>query len=170
LLTLSINSFPFCQPQCLCLTYHPHLPTLNFSSDIGQFFLTRFQQIKQCQHHLPPTLTDRGKGVKTKVTSSLDTMFITLSITILGPDKLCLKTRVLKLEHPSQGWTMIPQANDNERLTLIRTQQVDNTWTLTREEARIHQGTSRGKLNSGTSPNFSSCTPKRIFGCRLEGG
>jgi hypothetical protein len=50
-----------------------------------------------------------------------------------------------RLEHPPQGRTMIPQANDNKSLTQIRTQQVDEDSDIYSKEAHIRRGTSRGK-------------------------
>ena len=85
-------------------------------------------------NHLPPTPTDRGEGMKTKVTCSLDTT-ATLSITTLAPTPST--TRAIRLEHPSQGRMMIPQANDNKSLTQIRTHQVDKDPDTYSKEAHI---------------------------------
>ena len=79
--------------------------------------------------------------MQTKVTSSLDTTS-TLTITALAPTPYT--TRALRLEHPSLGQTMIPQANDNKSLTLIRTQQVDEDPDTYSKEVRTRRGTSRG--------------------------
>ena len=59
-------------------------------------------------HHLAPTPTDRGEGMQTTVTSSLDTTSM-LPITTLAPTPSM--TRAIRLEHPSRGQTMISQAN-----------------------------------------------------------
>ena len=59
-------------------------------------------------HHLPPTPTDRWEGMQTMITSSLDTMSA-LSITTLALTPST--TRAIRLEHPSRGRMMIPQAN-----------------------------------------------------------
>ena len=77
--------------------------------------------------------------MQTMVTPSLDTMS-TLSITTLAPT--LSMTRAIRLEHPSQGRTMIPQANDNKSLTQIRTHQVDKDPDTYSKEAHIRQGTS----------------------------
>ena len=92
-------------------------------------------------HHLPPTPTDRGEGMQTKVTSSLDTTSM-LSITALAPTPST--TRAFRLEHSSRGRTMIPQANDNKSLTQVRTHQVDKDPDTNSKEVRTCRGTSRG--------------------------
>ena len=55
---------------------------------------------------------------------------------------------------------MIPQAKDNESLTLIKTQQVDDNLDTYSKEARIRRGTSRGKPTTqallSTSPHTLS--------------
>ena len=61
----------------------------------------------------------------------------TLSIIALAPARLRLKTQVLKLEHPPQEQTMIPQVNDDESLALIRTYQVDETRILIQKKALV---------------------------------
>ena len=110
-------------------------------------------------HHLPPTPTDRGEGMQTKVTSSLDTTS-TLSITALAPARLRLESRVFRLEHPSRGWTMIPQAKDNKSLTLISTHQTDDNPDTYSKEAHIYRGTSRGKPTTlALLSTFSPHTP-----------
>ena len=110
-------------------------------------------------HHQPPTSTDRGESMQTKVTSSLDTTS-TLSITILALARHRLKTRVIRLEHPPRGRTTIPKAKDNLSLTLIRTHQVDEDPDTYSKESHICRGTSRGKPTTpALLPNFSSHTP-----------
>ena len=112
-------------------------------------------------HHLPPTPSDRGEGMQTKVTSSLDTTS-TLSITALAPTPSM--TQAIRLEHPSQGRTMIPQANDNKSLTQIRTHQVDKDPDTYSKEAHICRGTSRGKPTTlAPLPNFPSTLPSLIL-------
>ena len=95
--------------------------------------------------------------MQTTVTSSLDITSM-LSITTLAPTPS--KTRAIRLEHPSQGRTLISQANDNKSLTQIRTQQVDKDLDTYSKESHIRQGTSRGKPTTpALLPNFSSHTP-----------
>ena len=60
--------------------------------------------------------------MQTTVTASLDTASMLLITTLAQTPS---KTRALRLEHPLQGRTMIPQEKNNKSLTLIRTQQVD---------------------------------------------
>ena len=106
---------------------------------------------------VPPTPIDLREGMQTTVTSSLDTMSA-LSITTLALTPST--TRAIRLEHPSQGRTMIPQANDNKSLTHIRTHQVDKDPDTYSKEAHICRGTSR---RMPTAPslltNFFSHTP-----------
>jgi len=61
----------------------------------------------------------------------------TLLIIALAPATLRLKTQVLKLEHPPQERTVIPQVNDDESLALIRTYQVDETRILIQKKALV---------------------------------
>ena len=110
----------------------------------------------QGYHHLPPTPTDHGQCMQTMVITSLDTAS-TLSITTLAQTPS--KTRALRLEHPSQGWTMIPQPKNNKSLTLIRTQQVDDNLDTYSKEACIRRGTSRGKP---TSPALLPTSPHTL--------
>jgi len=81
----------------------------------------------------------------------------TLSIIALAPARLRLKTQVLKLEHPPQERTVIPQVNDDESLALIRTYQVDETRILIQKKALVSPEVQveRGwqlRLSSWTSP------------------
>ena len=110
---------------------------------------------------------------QTKATSSPDTTS-TLSITILAPARLRLKTRVLRLEHPPQGRTMIPQENNNKSLTLIRTHQVDCDSDNFSKEVHIRRATSRGKVTTPAlllnfshtpNPNPSSGAHLHLFSC-----
>ena len=54
---------------------------------------------------------------------------------------------------------MIPQAKDNESLTLIKTQQVDDNLDTYSKEARIRRGTSRGKP---TTPALLPTSPHTL--------
>jgi hypothetical protein len=54
---------------------------------------------------------------------------------------------------------MIAQAKDNESLTQIRTQQVDNNLDTYSKEACIRRGTSRGKT---TSPALLPTSPHAL--------
>ena len=107
-------------------------------------------------HHLPPTPTDCGEGIRTMVTSSLDTTS-TLSITTLAPTPST--TRAFRLEQPSQGRTMILQAKDNKSLTQIRTQQIDELRYLLERGSYPPRYKQRKVDNSDTPPDFSSHTP-----------
>ena len=111
---------------------------------------------EQGSHHLPPTPTDHGQCMQTMVITSLDTAS-TLSITTLAQTPS--KTRALRLEHPLQGRTMIPQEKNNKSLTLIRTQQVDDNLDTYSKEARIRRGTSRGKPTTPALLPTSPHTP-----------
>jgi len=85
------------------------------------------------------------------VISSLDTM-PTQSITTLAPTPST--TRAFRLEQPSRGRTMIPQAKDNESLTQIRTQQVDELGYLPERGSYPPRYKQREADNSGTPPKL----------------
>jgi hypothetical protein len=62
---------------------------------------------------------------------------------------------------------MIPQANDNKILTLIRTHQVDDDPDTYLKETHIRRGTSRGKPTTpALLPNSLGTLPSLIL--RLE--
>ena len=79
--------------------------------------------------------------MQTTVTYIPDTTSM-LSITTLALTPST--TQAFRLEQPSRGRTMIPQAKDNKSLTLIRTQQVDEDSNTYSKEVRTRRGTSKG--------------------------
>ena len=89
--------------------------------------------------------------MQTTVTSSPDTTS-TLSITTLAPTPSM--TRAFRLEQPSRGRTMIPHAKDNESLTQIRTQQVDELGYLLERGSYPSRYKQREADNSGTPPEL----------------
>jgi len=89
--------------------------------------------------------------MQTAVTSSPDTTS-TLSITTLAPTPST--TRAFRLEQPSGGRTMIPQAKDNKSLTQIRTQQVDELGYLLERGSHPPRYKQRETDNSGTPPKL----------------
>ena len=102
-------------------------------------------------HHLPPTPTDHGEGMQTTVISSPDTTSA-LSITTLASTPST--TRAFRLEQPSRGRTMIPQAKDNKGLTQIRTQQIDELRYLLERGSYPPRYKQRETDNSGTPPEL----------------
>ena len=89
--------------------------------------------------------------MQTTVTSRLDTTS-TLSITTLAQTPSM--TRAFRLEQPSRGRTIIPQAKDNESLTQIRTQQVDEPGYLLERGSYLPRYKQREADNSSTPPEL----------------
>ena len=89
--------------------------------------------------------------MQTTVTSSPDTTSM-LSITTLAPTPST--TRAFRLEQPSRGRTMIPQAKDNKSLTQIRTQQVNELGYLIERGSYPPRYKQRETDNSGTPPEL----------------